>query len=125
MKMNVKAGSGRVRAALLLLVCVVGAESTSSAQGELSGGLGQFAVQPKKEKAVAKAGRRYERREAGAGSGRAGGGAVRPAGPAERLLEAASAGDVAGVEQALARGADMNAKSATQGCTALVFAAAA
>src|ERR687883_566796 len=96
-------------AAACLCLCLFGA---SLAQGDLTGGVGQFAVQPKREKSVATAKPKPLKAKTGP-----------RVTASDRLVEAASRGDSAAASAALVRGADANARS-TEGCPALVYAAA-
>src|ERR1700750_1531295 len=94
-------------AAACLCLCLFGA---SLAQGDLTGGVGQFAIQPKKEKAVARARPKPVKPKT----------APRVTASA-RLFEAASRGDSAAASAALGHGADANARS-EEGCPVLVYA---
>src|ERR1044072_59466 len=85
-----------------------------AAQGDLTGGVGQFAIQPKKPKAVASAKPNPPNV---------------PRGPRatknDRLLDAAGGGDAAAVKNSVKAGADVNVKTKDEGCAALVYVAAA
>src|SRR3712207_5515715 len=84
------------------------------AQGDLTGGLGQFAaVQPKKPKVVVAAKPKPPTVKKGPRATKN-----------DRLLEAAGRGDSAAVVSSVRTGADVNTKSA-EGCAALVYVAAA
>src|SRR3954470_15192436 len=82
------------------------------AQGDLTGGVGQFAIQPKREKSVVSAKPKPVKGKTGP-----------RATAADRLVEAASRGDSAAATAALGSGANANARS-DDGCPALVYAAA-
>ena len=87
--------------------------AASFAQGDLTGGVGQFAVQPKKPKVVVTAKPKPPAVKAG------------PKATAnERLLAAAGSGDAASASKLLGQGADANVRS-KEGCAALVYAVAA
>src|SRR5215207_4372887 len=109
--------AARTLSAVVLVACVAAA-SAAFAQGDLTGGVGQFiAAQPKKEKTVKRAARKFEKPKAAPG-------VPRPKETAEdKLLEAAGGGDAAAVEDLLRRGANVNAKSG-DGCTPLIYAVA-
>src|SRR3712207_1714071 len=81
------------------------------AQGDLTGGVGQFAIQPKREKVVTSAKPKPVAAKRGP-----------RVSASDRLVEAASRGDSAAASAELGRGADANARS-NEGCPALVYAA--
>src|ERR1051325_3362959 len=99
---------GSAAAAACLCLCLFVA---SLAQGDLTGGVGQFAIQPKRERVVATAKPKPVKVKTGPRVSASG-----------RLVEAASRGDSAAASDALGRGADANARS-TEGCPALRSAA--
>src|ERR1044072_3936723 len=85
-----------------------------AAQGDLTGGVGQFAIQPKKPKVVVSPKPKPPNV---------------PRGPRatknDRLLDAAGRGDAAEVKNSVKAGADVNVKTKDEGCAALVYVAAA
>src|SRR5947199_336366 len=108
---NSIASSSIASAALAVLLCL-GSALPCAAQGDLTGGVGVLAIQPKREKSVSTAKPRPP--------------VVRHGPKAtknDRLLEAASKGDAATTADLLKEGADANAKS-DEGCAALVYAVA-
>src|SRR5918994_7088515 len=88
----------RTLSAVALFACVAAA-GVASAQGDLTGGVGQFiAAQPKKEKAVKRASRKFEKPKPAPG-------VPKPKETAEdRLMEAASGGNAAAGANLLAAG---------------------
>src|SRR5689334_2532338 len=85
----------------------------ASAQGDLTGGVGQFAIQPRKPKVVVSAKPKPPTVVRGPRATRN-----------DRLLDAASRGDASAVAGSVNSGADVNTKS-KEGCAALVYVAAA
>src|SRR5918997_2533530 len=85
----------------------------ASAQGDLTGGVGQFAIQPKKPKVVVTAKPKPPTVTRGPRATKN-----------DRLLEAAGRGDAAAVAGSVRAGADVNTRS-REGCAALVYVAAA
>src|SRR5215216_7488379 len=83
------------------------------AQGDLTGGVGQFAIQPKKPKVVVTAKPKPPTVVKGPRATKN-----------DKLLEAAGRGDAAAVAGSVRAGADVNTKS-KEGCAALVYVAAA
>ncbi|PYT02372.1 MAG: hypothetical protein DMF65_06725, partial [Acidobacteria bacterium] len=99
-------------AALAACLCLAFAASSSAQNGDLTGGVGQFAVQPKKTRVVAQAKPKPPAIKTGT-----------RASVNDQLLVAANKGDAATTANLLKSGADANAKS-NEGCAALVYAAA-
>src|SRR5215216_916403 len=87
--------------------------ATASAQGDLTGGVGQFAIQPKKPKVVVTAKPKPPTVTRGPRATKN-----------DKLLDAAGRGDAAAVAGSVRAGADVNTKS-KEGCAALVYVAAA
>src|ERR1043165_6571655 len=108
---NRNAFSSIAAASLAALLCLASAH-TCAAQGDLAGGVGVLAIQPKRERAVSTAKPKP---------------LVVKRGPKatknDRLLEAASKGDAGAAADLLKEGADANARS-DEGCAALVYAVA-
>src|SRR5918911_5753779 len=103
--------------AFVCALCVAGAGAGAApAQGDLTSSLGQFAVQPKKERTLKAVRPKVERPAATAPVPRAN--AVH-----EKLLRAAGDGDLAQAREVLARGANVNYKGKS-GATPLLLAAA-
>ncbi|HEX8686703.1 MAG TPA: hypothetical protein VF654_09375, partial [Pyrinomonadaceae bacterium] len=100
-------GLGTAARATLAACASLWLASASLAQGDLTGGVGQFAVQPKKERVVVAARPKPPAVKAGP-----------KATPDERLLAAAGGGDAAAASKLLGQGADANARS-KEGCPAL------
>src|SRR5215211_1369965 len=105
---NIGARTGAVAACFSLLFAL-----PAVAQGDLTGGVGQFAIQPKKPKIVVTAKPKPPTVARGPRATKN-----------DRLLEAAGRGDAAGVAGSVKAGADVNTKS-KEGCAALVYVAAA
>src|ERR1044072_4928330 len=84
-----------------------------AAQGDLTGGVGQFAIQPKKPKVVVTAKPKPPTVVKGPRATKS-----------DRLLEGAGRGGAAAVAGSVKAGADVNTKS-KEGCAALVYVAAA
>src|SRR5437763_13570137 len=91
-------------AALAACLCLAFAVSSVAQDGDLTGGVGQFAVQPKKTKVVAQAKPKPPSIKTGT-----------RASVNDRLLVAANKGDAATTADLLKSGADANAKS-NEGC---------
>src|SRR5215208_7356282 len=87
--------------------------ATASAQGDLTGGVGQFAIQPKKPKVVVTAKPKPPTVVRGPRATKN-----------DKLLEAAGRGDAAAVAGSVRAGADVNTRS-KEGCAALVYVAGA
>src|SRR5215217_1020754 len=87
--------------------------ATASAQGDLAGGVGQFAIQPKKPKVVVTAKPKPPTVTRGPRATKN-----------DKLLEAAGRGDATAVANSVKTGADVNTKS-REGCAAIVYVAAA
>src|SRR5215204_3141409 len=105
---NIRARAAAIAACLSLLFA-----PPAPAQGDLTGGVGQFAVQPKKPKVVVTAKPKPPAVKVG------------PKATAnDRLLAAAGSGDAATASKLLGQGADANTRS-KEGCAALVYAVAA
>ncbi len=98
-------------ALVLCLGLAAGVVRVPAQGGDLSGGVGAFAAQPKPNKVVEKIKRPVYKRPAGP-----------TVSPNDRLMEAASTGNVAAFAALLKGGASVNAKARAGGCTPLVYA---
>ena len=103
----------RARAAARVACLSLLAALTAPAQGDLTGGVGQFAIQPKKPKVVVSAKPKPPTVAMGPRATKN-----------DRLLDAAGRGDAAAVASSVKAGADVNVKSKEEGCAALVYVAA-
>src|SRR5438105_3666919 len=97
-------------AALAACLCLAFAVSSAAQDGDLTGGVGQFAVQPKKGRAVAQAKPKPPSIKTGT-----------RASVNDRLLVAANKGDAATTADLLKKGADVNARP-DDGWTPLLWA---